>query len=156
MGKTLREVLGPELVKKGEAINAKAATRQQARAKKAAQFPIVFDLEMHADQIHLVRGSFATDDPAVDRADEDEIIRRFNEGDDWAWANVRVRAVSPLTDIVGYSGWLGGCTYANEKDFRSNSGYFEDMCYEAAEDLKKKLKMTVRDGKKAAEILSTL
>jgi hypothetical protein len=82
-----------------------------------------------------VRGNvLASGDDAADKACEDEIIRRLEQGDVWAWASVNVRAI-----WRGFQGndYLGGCSYKNEDDFTQPGGYYDDMKEEALADLKR-------------------
>jgi hypothetical protein len=69
----------------------------------------------------------ASGDDEADRAAEAEVRERL-EHTEWAWAVVRVQA-----EYLGHTGedCLGACSYEDEKDFRENSGYFEDMVTEA-------------------------
>lgn len=84
-----------------------------------------------------VRGNLtATDDPAQDKRDEDEIIRRLDQGgvwagDVWAWCCVTVTA-----SWKGYLGItnLGACSYEDQADFEKDSCY-SDMKHEALDAL---------------------
>lgn len=78
-----------------------------------------------------VRGHFCTDEPEKDRAEEDEIIRRHNSGDEWAWfcAKVEVR----WKGLRGVA-TLGCCSYESEEDFKE-CGEFADLVDEALDDL---------------------
>lgn len=79
-----------------------------------------------------VRGNAcATDDPDADRACEDEIIRRLDQGDVWAWAVVTVTAT--YDDHRGIA-VLGGCSYASEQEFNGD-GCYTDMVSEAITQL---------------------
>lgn len=95
-----------------------------------------FIVTLEAEQEHIpVRGNaMASGDDEQDRAVEDEIIERLNNGDVWAWASVRV-AVSH-DDIPSIEGddYLGGCCYADEADFREPGGYFDDMVRSALDE----------------------
>lgn len=85
-------------------------------------------------------------DPWAERVYDDETLReiqaRLDRGDIWAWASVDVEATwtNPLTDKT-YEGhaYLGGCSYDDARDFKQNSGYYEDMKGEAYEDLIKQI-----------------
>lgn len=73
-------------------------------------------------------------DDAFDREVEDEILRRLERGDVWAWAMVTVTVSwGPLSA----SDHLGCCSYADEEDFRQPGGYFDDMSDEALDELNK-------------------
>jgi hypothetical protein len=76
-----------------------------------------------------VRGNcMASGDDAVDKAQEDDIISRLEDGNDWAWCTVAVTVSDGDAEGVAY---LGGCSYADAEDFMANSGYFSDMLDEA-------------------------
>lgn len=91
-----------------------------------------------------VRGSFGLDDEQ-NKAVEDEILERLSRGDEWVWCSVKVTAA-----WCGFNGvaHLGCCNYDSEADFLT-SGYFQDMCMEALDDLNDELRDT-------ASILSIL
>jgi hypothetical protein len=76
----------------------------------------------------------ASGDDRQDRLVEDELIRRLNTGDPWAWFWVRL-----TLDHDGLSGeaQLGGCSYDSEDDFRAY--LLPDMRAEALQDLQDKL-----------------
>mgnify|MGYP000895688915 CR=1 FL=1 len=56
-------------------------------------------------------------------------------GNRWAWCIVHVKAV--LDGFEGHA-WLGGCSYANEEDFK-RGGYYEDMVDEALTNLQEQI-----------------
>lgn len=80
------------------------------------------------------RGYFASGDDAMDREDEQAILSRLERGDDWAWfcAHVRVTYNGESADD-----YLGGCSYASEKDFRADQ-YFTDMVDTCLAELNKR------------------
>lgn len=84
-----------------------------------------------------VRGSFASGDQELDRRTEDEILRRLEAGDVWAWADVTVRAT---WGTMSGEDNLCGCSYANEAAFREEGGYFGDMVQRALDDLNGKVR----------------
>lgn len=87
-----------------------------------------------------VRGFYSsTDDPEADRRMEDEIIRRVNNGDYWAWCTVVVKARwGQFTGLAV----LGCCSYEDEHDFKVEGGYYLDLVDEALDDLNEKLSAT--------------
>lgn len=96
-----------------------------------------------------VRGNYmASGNDAEDKACEDEIIERLNSGDDWAWCCVEVRASYAGIDGADY---LGGCSYASEKDFRKSGYYFEDMCERALDELADELERADQELEKVRE-----
>lgn len=80
------------------------------------------DQESHLDH-------FCSDDKEADRKLEQEISERLDRGDVWAWCCVKVVATLEIdgTQYRGESDWLGGCSYADEREFRTPGDYFTDM-----------------------------
>ena len=77
------------------------------------------------------------EDVSIDESSDDEQTRKWIRdelaaGNTWAWCEVRVRA--SWNGFVGEA-YLGGCSYDSMDDFVENSGYWEDMCTEAFNDL---------------------
>jgi len=83
------------------------------------------EIELEATQDDLcVRGNaLASGDDEIDRACENEIIRRLDSGDVWAWASVEVKVTK---GGLSESEYLGGCSYRDAKDFK-RGGYYYDM-----------------------------
>lgn len=96
---------------------------------------VTFTISVEQDDIPVRGNAMASGDDAADRACEDEILRRLDQGDVWAWGFVRVTA---KWDVFEASETLGGCCYANEQDFR-DGGYFEDLQKEALASLNAQL-----------------
>ena len=103
-------------------------------------------MEMHTPEIEIivheehipVRGNaMASDDPDFDKQVEDKIIADFNNGNEWAWCTVEVRA--SFRGLTA-SDFLGCCSYASEEQFREPGGYFDDMVSQATEELAKQVK----------------
>lgn len=87
-----------------------------------------------------VRGNVMDGGPgfeAADRAAEDEILSRLDQGDVWAWAIVSVHA--SLGTLQGIAS-LGGCSYADEAEFRA-CGEVADLEAEALDDLRQQIKL---------------
>lgn len=84
-------------------------------------------------EIEPIRGHYASGEDEADRKLEDEIIERASQGDVWAWCSVRVKATAP-NGAVGYSAWLGCCSYKDADDY-SRCDYYRDQCDEAADAL---------------------
>ncbi len=57
------------------------------------------------------------------------VRKAWEDGNDWAWCVVRVRVTA---GGVAGEDYLGQCSYEDEDDFRSTSGYFEGMKERAA------------------------
>lgn len=70
--------------------------------------------------------------------DAEPILKRIHAGSTWAWCSVTVTCkwTDPrtLTEYEGHD-YLGCCSYENAKDFKENSGYWEDMQKSAYDDL---------------------
>lgn len=79
-----------------------------------------FEIEVHQDDTPVRGNALASGDEDEDRACEDEILRRLDQGDVWAWACVRV--IATCEGFRGESSWLGGCSYRSERDFRLEVG----------------------------------
>lgn len=88
-------------------------------------------VEIEPEEVSVRGNAMASGDDAADREAEDEILRRLDRGDVWAWCSVRV--VVEHDGWVKASGWLGCCSYEDEEDFRKG-GYFDDMVREVLED----------------------
>lgn len=97
---------------------------------------IRYQIEIEQDDIPVRGNAIASGDKATDKAVEDEIIERLDNGDTWAWCSVCVVAEAGGTEGRAY---LGACSYKDEEDFRSG-GYYEQMQEEAKEDLMEQLR----------------
>ena len=86
-----------------------------------------------------VRGAFDSGEAELDRQDEDRIIERLERDDQWAWCcvvvTVRWRDFSEFAT-------LGGCSYADEADFR-RCGEFDQLRDEAIDFLNEKIAKTL-------------
>ena len=71
-----------------------------------------------------VEGNASAIDPETDARVAAEILERLERGDEWAWATVRVSIAFDGFEAVDT---LGGCSYADETDFRTPGGYFDDL-----------------------------
>ena len=89
-----------------------------------------------------VRGNaLDSGDPAEDRKIEDEIISDLDNGNEWAWCCVRVRAT-----WKGFTGedYLGGCCYGSRAEFEAG-GYLPDMKAQALADLNASVARTAEE-----------
>lgn len=102
---------------------------------------VTFTLEVEQDDSEVRGNAIASGDADLDTRIEDELIRRLDNGDVWAWASVRVVATWESMDGNKYEGddYLGACSYEDESDFVSTSGYYEDMKAEALNQLNKQI-----------------
>lgn len=105
------------------------------RIKVPSMEQVEFILEADYCDIPVRGNALASGDDAADKACEDEIIRRVNDGDIWAWAYVTVTA--KWRDMEGRDS-LGCCSYEDEEDFKAD-GYYDDMKQMAYADLIKKI-----------------
>ena len=84
-----------------------------------------------------VRGNVtASDDPDLDKAEEDRILADLERGNEWAWCVVRVTAT-----WLGYTGSdvMGGNSYASEAAFQADA-YYDDMVDNALTALRDSIK----------------
>lgn len=71
-----------------------------------------------------------------DKEVEKGIARMVGNYGLWGWCSVEVKVSYKM---LSESDYLGGCSYKSEKDFRANSGYYEDMVSECLERLNAQL-----------------
>ena len=119
------------------------------------RFPgVTFTIRAEQDD-QQVRGNVcASGDDEHDRADEDAVLERLDNGDVWAWAAVTVRASLDITDpedegaVIEFEGTdsLGTCSYADEADFAQPGGHFDDMKAQAVDDLRAAMRDAVERG----------
>lgn len=86
---------------------------------------IEIEVEASQDDVPVRGNALASGDDALDRLAEEEIIRRLDGGNVWAWANVLVTV--KYKGILQTTESLGCCSYDDERDFRQSGGYFDDM-----------------------------
>jgi hypothetical protein len=79
-----------------------------------------------------IEGNASAIDEETDRQIVNNIISQLNDGNEWAWCSVNVKA--KWKGLEG-NDYLGGCSYESEKDFIVNSGYYQDMKQIAYDDL---------------------
>lgn len=106
---------------------------------------VVFRVDVEQDDTPVRGNALASGDEAEDRACENEIERRLDRGDVWAWACVTV-----VAEWGGFRGTasIGGCSYADEADFKSDA-YYLDLRDEALDDLN----ATIADTHKRLSVL---
>lgn len=121
---------------------------------------VSYHLEVEFDDTDPRGNVCACEEP--DCTAEADVIKRLEHEDIWAWACVQVVASLDMglkhddDRFKGHSCWVGGCTYANEKDFRKDSGFYEELCDEALEDLLDTLKKLGERGDAATRALKDL
>lgn len=123
--------------------------------RKLTAAEVTFEVTIEADDASekQIRGSFATDEPDLDKQQADEILERLNRGDVEAYCGVIVTATW-AHDGVEYTGqdsiwgntlsdeWTAE-TVAQEHGMRDN----------ALDDLNRKLEAAVTRGSKLARTL---
>jgi hypothetical protein len=99
----------------------------------------------------------ATGDEKFDRGAQEEVLRRLEDGDTWAWCIVTVTASAHYGNEHFYgTDVLGGCSYFDAEDFVNNGMYYADMQQEARADLMKQLEHAMRRGEAAKEIRQSM
>lgn len=96
-----------------------------AKIANEATYSILVRVEDDGPEGHFASGDDDEDNETCRK------IREDAQSNEWAWCVVEVRA--EWNDLTG-SDFLGGCSYASEKDFREN-GSFADMKSQALADL---------------------
>lgn len=91
---------------------------------KTIQFNTIEDLENLGAEVEF---EALNEDTAPDFDNEEdikEIERQYNNGNEYAWfcAHVTVKYKGLEADD-----YLGCCSYKSERDFKENSGYYDDM-----------------------------
>ncbi len=86
--------------------------------RKLTAAEVTFDVRIEADECASekeIRGSFATDEPDLDKQQADEILERLNSGDETAYCGVIVTATWEH-DGVEYTGddSIWGCTLSDD------------------------------------------
>ena len=114
------------------------------------KMPVEISIDVEMDDIPVRGNVLASGDKAKDKAAEDEILRRLDAGDVWAWCFVRVKA--KLGPFEGFDS-LGSFSYRDEEDFMRDD-YYRGMVKLAVEDLEEEMKRAVEKGKEAEALLS--
>jgi hypothetical protein len=88
---------------------------------------ITYEIECLPEDMSYV-GNCSAIDEQTDRETENRIRDQLDRGNKWAWCCVKV------TCTITYSGeafkgvdYLGACSYSDEDDFKTSSGYYDDM-----------------------------
>lgn len=107
-------------------------------------------LTIERDDIPVRGNASAWDDEQANTAYADDILERLEQGDDWAWASVKVSATALGEEGIAF---LGGCSYEGFAEFAQPDGYLPQMVSEAIADLCHALTSAVA---KASEIKAWL
>ena len=87
-----------------------------------------------------IEGYASAIDEETDAKIAHDIRKQLEKGNEWAWCVVKVTGE---WEGLEKSTYLGGCSYRSERDFVTNSGYFEDMKADVLEKLNKSAKTIV-------------
>ncbi len=122
------------------------------------RFPGVhFFVQAEPDQIPVRGNALVSGDDASDREAEDEILRRLESNDQWAWAAVTVVArVERDDEAFEGTDSLGACSYADEEDFVQSGGYFDEMKKSAYDDLLATISAAVKRSEVAGALIADL
>lgn len=90
-----------------------------------------FKVEALEEDIQVRVNTIASGDEEEDKKVEDRIIRRLNNGNQWAWCTAKVTATYKGKEGTAY---LGCCSYKDKDDFMTD-GYYKDMKEEAYQEL---------------------
>lgn len=93
------------------------------------------ELTIETDE-HGPEGCFATDEPDKDGEMVREIRGRMVRGDVWAWCVVTVEV--RWKGFLG-ANCLGGCSYEDEKGFKEEGAYYQQMVAEALDELNRSI-----------------
>ena len=96
-----------------------------------------FKISIVPEHIPVRGNALASGDPAIDRAAEEAILARLDQGDIWAWCTVFLTARWRGFDDFDV---LGCCSYEDEEDFK-RCDYYADMKDRALEELNRKLQL---------------
>lgn len=98
---------------------------------------VLWTLEVEQCDTPIRGNAMASGDDDADRAAEDEILKKLDDGNVWAWAMVRIQGT-----FMGLSAhtYIGGCSYDSEESFRAD-GTYEDIQNEVLCDLNGQLEM---------------
>ncbi len=92
-----------------------------------------FQIFVNPEDVSIRDNAIASGDDKADRECEDRIMADLENGNEWAWCGVEVRATLPGTVLSG-SDFLGCCSFTDKEDF-CTSGCYDDMKAEAYDRL---------------------
>lgn len=101
--------------------------------RKLSKEDVQWSIECLPEDLPVRGNAQASGDSASDKECEDYILRELAFGNCWAWCTIRVTCKWKAWYGVAY---LGGVSVQDEGDFTfGNSDYYEQLQYEALEDL---------------------
>ena len=111
---------------------------------------LTYEIEIEEEDMDIERAFPELEDKEL----VDQLIRRLNRGDLWAYCWVKVSAVLVVGGRTyrGFAG-LGCCSYENEEDFKKG-GYYEQLKDDAFLDLQQNLRILVDRGDAARAVLA--
>jgi hypothetical protein len=93
--------------------------------------PVTYRLYISPEDTPVQGNALASGDDALDKEMEDEILKRLDSDDTWAWAFVTVEAcIGEFAEADS----LGCCCYRDTADFLDD-GYYSAMKAEALKEL---------------------
>ena len=120
-------------------LQRKVRRNKAGLSKKAVNIPIeevYFDVNL-APEMESPEGMFASGIDEYDKEDVAWVNEQLDQGNEWAWCQLQVIATwedASGKEYTGKSGWLGACSYEDEKAF-VQEGEYDDMKDEAYQDL---------------------
>jgi hypothetical protein len=103
--------------------------------RELTESDVTFCITCAPEDLQIEGNCLASGDDEVDRQAAESIRADLESGNEWAWCRVIVTA--EWEGRLGADS-LGGCSYANEGDFKTG-GYFEDMKRAALADLNQQI-----------------
>jgi hypothetical protein len=99
-------------------------------------------LEALPETVRVKGNALASEDDALDKEVEDEILARLESGDIWAWFTAKVT----VRDSYGAeaSDYLGCCCYKDARDFKLG-GYYLDMIKACVDEIEKSDPLEIED-----------
>lgn len=101
------------------------------KLRKLTPADVTFSISIEGDDTPIRGNALASGDDIEDRECEEQIKKRLNDGDLWAWCTVFVTARWRQHEAIET---LGCRSYDDEKDFKKG-GYYDDMCETALDAL---------------------
>jgi hypothetical protein len=95
---------------------------------------VEFFIEVRPEET-IISGNCSAIDPETDAATEAWVLGQLEQGNDWAWCRVAVKA--RWRCFEGYD-TLGCCSHEGEEQFKKG-GYFESMKEVALDELNRKV-----------------
>ena len=102
---------------------------------------VEFEIIVHPEHTPLKGNVLVSGDDQTDTEAEEEIARQLENGNEWAWCTIEVKAKYKSLEASDY---LGCCSYASEEDFKKD-GYYLDMKDRAFEELQNQVNEIVKD-----------